>query len=276
MKRIKISHVIVYFLAFLWALITFLPLLITFFSSFKNNAEVYLGTFQLPEIWRVSNYVDAVKIANALVSIGNSLLLSIASTAVVTCVGMLASYALSRKSHLRFIRAAAAYFVIGVMVPIHCTIIPISSMASKLSGKNSYVYLLMVYVAFNLAQAIFLYTGFLNGVSRELDEAAKIDGCNDIKLLLKILLPVSKPIIATEAIFVYIWAYGELIFSLTLISDSSKFTVSRALLSFTGEHATALGPKFAFIIMAVIPSLVMYMLFRRHVEGGFMSGAIKG
>lgn len=92
------------------------------------------------------------------------------------------------------------------MVPVHCTIVPISNIASAVHAKDQYWFLLLVYTTFNLAQAIFLYTGFLNGIDKGLDEAAIIDGCGDIKLLTKVLLPVCKPIIATEAIFVfYLW-----------------------------------------------------------------------
>ena len=118
------------------------------------------------------------------------------------------------------------------MIPIHSTLIPISSMAARWNMKNNFVFLVLVYVCFNLAQGIFLFTGYLDSVSKEIDEAAIIDGCGDLGLLTRILIPICKPIIATEAIFSFIYAYGELIFSLTLISTPEKYTVSRALLSF--------------------------------------------
>ena len=82
-----------------------------------------------------------------------------------------------------------------------------------------------MYTAFNLAQAVYLYIGFIQGIDRELDEAAIIDGCNDVFLLTKILTPICKPIIATETIFVFIYGYGELIFSLILLSKPEKYTV---------------------------------------------------
>lgn len=105
-----------------------------------------------------------------------------------------------------------------------------------------------MYTAFNLAQAVYLYIGFFQGIDRELDEAAIIDGCNDVFLLTKILAPICKPIIATEAIFVFIYGYGELIFSLILLSKPEKYTVSMAMLNFTGEHSTDMEPRFAFIV----------------------------
>ena len=97
--------------------------------------------------------------------------------------------------------------MVGVMIPVHCTIVPISSIASSMGAKNSYWFLVLVYTAFNLAQAVYLYIGFIQGIDRELDEAAIIDGCNDVFLLTKILAPICKPIIATETIFVFIYGY---------------------------------------------------------------------
>ena len=96
------------------------------------------------------------------------------------------------------------FFMVGVMIPVHCTIVPISSIASSIGAKNSYWFLVLVYTAFNLAQAVYLYIGFIQGIDKELDEAAIIDGCNDVSLLTKILAPICKPIIATETIFVFI------------------------------------------------------------------------
>lgn len=274
-NKTKRIHFIIYILALAWGGITLMPLAVTILSSFKNNSEIYMGTFSLPEKWRFGNYLEAARVANALISIRNSLLLALCTVIFVLIIGMMAAYVLSRKK-LFFIKPVNLFFMLGVMVPIHCTIIPISSMATALSAKNSYPFLLLVYVTFNLAQAIFLYTGYLNGIDKELDEAAIIDGCGDISLLVRVLAPICKPIIATEAIFVFIYAYGELIFSLTLISDYSKYTVSRALLSFSGEHATSLGPQFAFIILAMIPTVVLYLMFHEQVESGMLAGAVKG
>lgn len=97
-----------------------------------------------------------------------------------------------------------------------------------------------------------------------------------MSLLTKILAPICKPIIATEAIFVFIYGYGELIFSLILLSKPEKYTVSRAMLNFTGEHSTDMGPQFAFIVMAIIPTLCIYLIFHEKVESGILSGAVKG
>lgn len=174
-------------------------------------------------------------------------LLALITTALVTVIGMMAAYILARK-RLFFVKQLYLFFMVGVMIPVHCTIVPISSIASSIGAKDSYWFLVLVYIAFKLAQAVYLYIGFIQGIDRELDEAAIIDGCNDVFLLTKILAPICKPIIATETIFVFIYGYGKLIFSLILLSKPEKYTVSRAMLNFTGEHSTDMEPQFAFIV----------------------------
>lgn len=267
---------ILYFIAILWLLITFMPMLYALLSSFKTNEEMYQSALQLPRQWRFENYAAADELGHSLRSIGNSLFVAGATTVLEVIVAMMASYAISRKRHIFYARHAYMLFVIGVMVPIHSTLIPISSMAANWKMKNNFLYLILVYTCFNLAQGIFLFTGYLNSVDREVDEAAIIDGCGDVKLLSRVLLPICKPIIATEAIFSFIYAYGELVFSLTLISDPAKYTVPRALLSFWGEFEAQIGPQYAFIVLSSIPTIIIYILFHNQVQSGVMSGAVKG
>ena len=133
----------------------------------------------------------------------------------------MAAYILARKN-FKILSVIKVLFLFGVMVPIHCTIIPINNLATALNAKNQYYFLLFVYSAFQLAQAVFLFTGYLQGVSRDLDEAAIIDGANDWILLFKILIPISKPIMSTVAVLSFVYCYGELMFSMTLLTDVKK------------------------------------------------------
>lgn len=276
MKRRSWKKLILYAIAGVWLLATIIPLLYVFISSFKTNDEMYRSALNLPIYWKIENYVVANELGHSFRSIGNSLLVALSTTVIEVIVAMMAAYAISRKRHIFFARHAYMLFVVGVMVPIHSTLIPISSMAASWGLKNNFAYLVLVYVCFNLAQGIFLFTGFLDSVSREIDEAAIIDGCSDFRLLRSVLLPICKPIIATEAIFSFIYAYGELVFSLTLISDPAKYTVPRAMLSFWGEFSAQMGPQYAFIILSVIPVIIIYVLFHNQIQSGVMSGAVKG
>ncbi len=275
-KRLRIGRLAAYLFGFFWAFMTIFPLLITFLSSMKDNIEINMGMFQLPTVWRFQNYLDAWNDAHIGRAVGNSIFLSVGTTLLVTFVGILGSYVLARKQKWKVTRYLYSMFLVGVMVPIHCTIIPISTLAGRMQAKNEFWFLILVYSAFNLAQAIFLFTGFISNIDREMDEAAYMDGCGDFRLLYKIILPLCKPIISTEAIFIFTFCYGELVFALTLLSEEKKYTMSRAILSFTGNHSVEYGPIFACIIIAVLPMMVFYILFHEKVQAGMMAGAVKG
>lgn len=274
--KAKHRKYILYVIAVIWLMITLMPMIYALISSFKTNDEMYRSALLLPEKWKFENYQIANELGHSLRTIGNSLKVSLATTIVEVIIAMMAAYAISRKRQVFFARHAYMLFVIGVMIPIHSTLIPISSMAAKWDMKNNFLFLVLVYVCFNLAQGIFLFTGYLDSVSKEIDEAAIIDGAGDFTLLTRILLPICKPVIATEAIFSFIYAYGELIFSLTLISEPQKYTVSRALLSFWGEFVAQLGPQYAYIVLSAIPTIVIYVIFHKQIQSGVMIGAVKG
>lgn len=264
-----------YFIAILLAVVTFFPLIVTLLSSFKTNEEILLGMFSWPKVWNFGNYPDAIRIADAGRAIINSLVVAVATLAVTIVIAMPAAYVIARKTY-KYLKVVYILFMAGVMVPVHCTLVSVSRISSTLGMKNSYVFLVLIYTAFNLSQAIFLFTGYIQSLDKGLDEAARIDGCGDVQLLVRILTPVCKPIIATEAILVFIYGYSELIFSLILITDSSKYTVSRSMLNFTTNFTTNYGAEFAFVILSVIPMLIIYLFLHEKVESGILAGAVKG
>jgi raffinose/stachyose/melibiose transport system permease protein len=273
--RLRGNSVLVYAFAIFWSAITIMPLLTTFLSSFKSNPEIFSNMMALPQKWLFENYYSALFGANILRSIINSMILGLGTSLLVVAVSMLASYVFSRKSHF-FVKPLYLLFLTGLMLPVHTAIIPLSKIAAGLKLIDSYLYLIPVYAAFQLPQAIFLATGYINGISRELDEAATIDGCNMFSILYYIFVPISAPIISTVTVLSFVYGYSELIFSIILLTDKNKFPVSRALMFFTGERVTRMGPVFAAIIIAVIPMVVLYIIFHEKVQKGMVAGAVKG
>lgn len=273
-KRIVLPAFLYLFAAF-WTFMTLFPLVLTVMSSLNDNEGILLGMLNFPETLMWSNYAAAIQRANMGRAVLNSILMATASTLVVIMVGMMASYVLSRKQ-FKLNKFIFALFIIGVMVPIHSTIIPIASLATSIGGRNTYWYITMVYATFNLSQAVFLFTGYLSGIDRELDEAATIDRCTPIELLIRILMPVSKPVIATVAILTFIFGYGELIFAMLLLTDERMFNIARAMLTFQGGYQDQLGPIFASIVIAVTPMIAIYVIFHTKIQSGMLAGAVKG
>lgn len=271
----KLYRFLLYLIGFTVAASMLFPLIITILSSMKSNTDIMLGMLSLPKTWLLGNYPEAIEIADAVHSIRNSLLIALLTLILSILVAFPASYVLARKTY-NFVKPIYYLFMAGVMVPVHCTLTSISEIASKLALKNNYLFLVLVYVAFNLSQAVFLFSGYIKGLSKDFDEAARIDGAGELRIVWRILFPLCKPIIATEAILIFIYGYCELIFSLILITDQQKYPVSRAMLNFTSNHMTSYGPQFAFVIMSIIPMFILYVVLHKQVQAGMLSGAIKG
>lgn len=198
-------------------------------ASFKTNSEIYLNLLSFPKKIMFQNYISANKTADALNTIKNSLVVATLTTVFNTVVGMMAAYILSRKDY-KFLKWVYVFFMIGVMVPVHCTLIPINNIATALNAKNNLFFLILIYVAFGMSQAI----------------------------------------------FVFIYGYSELVFSMILMTDTKYFTVSRAMLNFSSAHTQEIGSQFAYVVMSVIPMLIIYIVFHKQIEKGMLSGAIKG
>jgi len=270
-----IKSTLIYAFAAIWAFMTLFPLAITLISSVNTNEGILLGMLNIPETFMWSNFEAAFLRANMGVAVLNSIFMATLSTVIVIIVGMMAAYVLARKN-FKLNKLIFALFIVGVMVPIHSTIIPIAGLATRIGGRNTYWFISMVYATFNLSQAVFLFTGYLSGVDKELDEAAIIDGCSEVGVLVRVLLPISRPVIATVAILAFIFAYGELIFAMLLLTNESMFNIARAMLTFQGGYQDQLGPIFASIVIAVTPMILIYMIFHEKIQSGMLAGAVKG
>ena len=274
-KDTSVFNKFLFYFAVFWSIITIMPLFTTLLSSFKSNNEIFSNMLSLPQVWLFQNYYDALFGANILRSVINSMILGLGTAVAAVLISLLAAYVFSRKTHF-FVKPLYFLFLAGLLLPVHTALIPLSKLAAGFRLINSYPYMIAVYTAFMLPQSIFLATGYLNGIPREMDEAAVIDGCGMFGVFRHVLFPMSTPIISTIAILSFVYGYSELIFSIIFLTDRNLFPVSRGLMFFTGERITRMGPVFAAIIIAVIPMIILYLIFHEKVQKGMVVGAIKG
>jgi len=277
MAKLRKNIVIPTVFSIFWSLITLYPFVTTFFSSLKNNDEIFGNMFALPTSFRYQNYFDAITGARMDRAIFNSLFVTSMTTIILVIVGSMAGYALARFRY-KVMNFVYVLFILGIMLPIHSTLIPLAKTVSSTPwlGPNSFSTLMLIYVAFQLPVTIFIITGFMRGISRELDEAATIDGCGPVRILFQIILPLAKPGIATAAIISFLFVYNELIFAVIFLSKPAKYTISLAMLFFVGDRNIRMGPIFASIILAVLPMIIIYLVFSEKVQKGMTAGAIKG
>ena len=205
----------------------------------------------------------------------NSTIVSGATAVIVTIVASLAGYAMSR-----FV-FRGKYWIVGLllltqMFPLVMLIAPMFKMLSPLGLTNSLTGLVIVYVAFNVPFATFLMQSFFDGIPKDLEDAAMIDGATRFTAFRQIILPLTLPGIAATLGFVFTAAWSELLFALMLISDNKATTFPVGLLSFVSKFSVDFGQMMAAGVLALIPACLFFLLIQRYLVQGLTAGAVKG
>lgn len=254
--------------------VSLFPLLFSLLSSFKNNTTIYAAPFALPDGLSFENYLYAFRNTSLLRGMVNSLLYSVLSIALIVLMALLISYAY--RIRVPGYRVVFLFFIAGMALPVHAMLVPLASIINQLKLRDTLIGIVGVYAATNVSLAVFLMNGYMKGISSELDEAALMDGCGHFRLLFQILLPLMKPVISTVVIMTFLRVYNDLIFSMLLISDKSRATMSVALMAFKSEYDINYGGTFAAICVSIIPIIVIYIAFQKQIEAGLAAGSVKG
>ena len=205
----------------------------------------------------------------------NSVIVSASTAFIVTILASLAGYALSR-----FIFRGKVWIVVLMlltqMFPLVMLVAPIFKMLSPLGLTNSLTGLVVVYVAFNVPFATFLMQSFFDGIPKDLEEAAMIDGATRFRAFRQIILPLTLPGIAATLGFVFTAAWSELLFALMLISGADASTFPVGLLTFVSKFSVDFGQMMAAGVMALIPACLFFLFIQRYLVQGLTAGAVKG
>lgn len=166
--------------------------------------------------------------------------------------------------------------LVGLMVPAMMLIIPQFVLAKQMGLIDSLLGLVVFYVATSMALNTYLLRGFFEGIPRELDDAMQMDGANAWTRYWRLVLPLSTPALATTTIFTFLAAWDEFAWALTIINDPAKRTLPLAIQLFQGQNATQWGLVFAASCVAVLPVIVVFLIFQKYFVQGLTSGAVKG
>ena len=168
------------------------------------------------------------------------------------------------------------YFLMGMMIPVHCILIPLFTRFSKLHLTNSLTGLVLPYLTLSLPLTIFIMVGFFKSLPNELFEAACIDGCSIYKIFVTIAFPLSKTGLFVTGLMSFVANWNELLLAMVFISDDAKKTLPVSLSKFVGPYNTNYSQMFAAIVIAIIPTIVVYCCFSNQIVDGLTTGAVKG
>ncbi len=256
-------------------LLVLLPMFFMVLSSLKTTREIFQRPFSLPAslIWQ--NYPAVWEAAHFSIYFRNSVVVTIASMALILVTSTLAAYALGRYQ-FRGNDLIYVYFLTGIMVPIRLAIIPLFILMRDLHLLDTYWSLILVYAASGLPSAIFILTGFFRTLPRDLDNAARIDGAGELSVLVRVMLPLVRPALAIVTVYNIIPIWNDFFFPLVFIHQDRLKTLPLGMTVFFGEFATNWALLFAGLTLAAAPVIGLYILMSQQFIKGLTAGAVKG
>ena len=273
--RAGLGGVLKWILLIYFAMYTLFPLIWLFISSFKTNTELFADPFSLPAVWQIGNYINALKVSGLIKMMGNSILIGGLSTVLnVLCASMLA-YCLSR-FRFKGRETIFTFFAAGILVPLNALMVPYFVIISKIGLYDTHAGLILLYSAIGIPMSTFIIRGLMDSLSREIEEAAYIDGCGFFGRYFRIILPLSRNGLVTAATFQFLTCWNEFVFANLLTSSQNVRTIQLGIRYFTNQFSTDFVSMYAAIVISIVPSIVGYMIFQKQIVSGLTSGAVKG
>ena len=275
MKR-EIFKILFYTGISIAALLWLSPILMLCMAAVRDTSEFYakLNLFSLPQKFSPGNFARAWGEGELSRYFINGLLVTCIKVPSGILISSMCAFALTRLK----MKGKDLFFsliLLGMMLPIQLTLIPLNTVYARLRLINTYYGLIFAYIGFGIPLGVLVFRGFFRSIPKELDEAAYIDGCGKWRLFFSIILPISKPAIVTILILDFLNTWNEFLVQSVLITKDSMKTIPYGLLSFVGEFTTDYGLLSAGVLLSIIPVFIVYLIFQRHfVEG--VSGALKG
>jgi raffinose/stachyose/melibiose transport system permease protein len=273
----KASNIWQYAVLLLFAFIFGFPLLWTVYSSFKPTKEIIKSVWSLPTTLSTKGYDAVLANDDFGVFYRNSIILTVVSAPLVTLVSALAAFGFAR---VRFPGREIFFylFVMGIVIPVHVTLIPLFILMRDLSLLGSLFSVVLALMAFSLPVSIFILRGFFEQIPIELEEAARIDGVSTFGLFWRIFLPLARPALTTVLILAGVGAWNEFLFTLTFVGiNSDAYTLPLGIATFVKSlGVTYLDRMFAGLTLTVIPILVFYFVMQKQIIKSLTAGALSG
>ncbi len=283
LPRFQVHILFEYIVMYVWMLFVIFPFAWMISLSFRETKAVYKNLFfQSIEEITFNNYVYLFKgefpyrhiqvfFLNAL---KNSVVVTVVSVICILVVSLLAGYAFSK---IKFTgRDALFYFLLaGMMVPVQVIMLPLFRIVKIVGIQNSLLSVIFPYIALGIPLSTFLFTGFFKNLPNALIEAAKIEGASNFKTLMKIALPLSGPVIGANLIFQFMFTWNEFPLALVLLSRANLYTLPLEITKVQGQYMTPWNIVATAVMAAIIPVIVVYLIFQKQFISGLTSGAIK-
>lgn len=262
-------------LGLFWLAVTTVPFLFMVMTSFKSQQESFSSSvWALPKALDLVNYRSVLE-GPFLTYFKNSVMVVVISVVLIMLISAMAAFAFARM-RFRLNDALFGLIVAGMIVPIHITLVPIYLLTRQLGLYDSQFALIGPYVATSLPISVFILTEFMRQIPKELEEAARLDGCGPFAIFFKVFLPLSGPGLSTIAIYNGIMLWNEFIFAYVLTSSTSTRTLPLAIWDYQGQYTSNIPAILAVVTLTSLPLVVAYAFGQEKIVKGMMAGSLKG
>ncbi|MCX7027231.1 MAG: carbohydrate ABC transporter permease [Spirochaetes bacterium] len=257
-----------------YCLVIFYPLLNMILSSFKTTREIFMTPFSLPKKFNFTNYRTVWIDKGFNRYFFNSLWMTTVSMAFVLLLGSMAAYGVSR--YVYKIRTGIyLIFLSGIMLPLKAAIIPLFILMKKLGFTDKPISVILIFIAMGLPSTIFILSGFMKTIPKDLEYAARIDGCNDWAIYRLVVMPVVAPAIALVTIYNSVPLWNDFFFPLVFLQNQKYRTLPLGLNAFFGQYSTDWSLLFTALTIAIVPIIVLYLFMAKYFIKGMTAGAVK-
>ena len=272
----KISALSVHAILLAYTALALFPIVLTLINSVKARKAIFGAPLALPtpSTFSLIGYQKVFSDSSVMGYYVNSLTVTVVTVAAVLLIGAMAAWGLS-EYRFKGNTLLKLFFAIGIMVPIRLGSVEILKMMTHLDLNNTLTALILVYTAQGLPLSIFILSEFVEQIPRDLREAARCDGLSEYNIFFWIILPLLRPAVATVAVFTMIPVWNDLWFPLILAPSGGKQTITLGIQQFIGQYIIDWNSVLAALSTAIIPVLILYMLFSRQLIRGLTSGAVK-
>ena len=260
----------------LGALAVLYPMGLFLINSLKTNAEFVVAPLALPSYWAFENYLEAWNKANMARLIGNSVLVSVATTILTVLLASMMAFGL-HAFRFRGQGALLASVVMTLTIPAQVYIIPLYIVVISLKLTNNHLALILPYTAGALPLAVVLFRNYFAGLPNELIDAARMDGSSNLDIYWRILMPLARPAVGAVGIFTFVGAWNEFFLALVFIQRKELYTLPLGTQVFaTSEYSIDFTLLFAAFSISMLPMVIVYLLLQRQFIAGIAGGALKG
>ena len=273
--KTKIVHGFIYAFLVILALIYLLPLAWVVITSLKDDSVLMISPWALPERPMFENYSYSWVMGHLGTATLNSFIVCTITLFFSMIIGAMAAFGIA-KMRWKLSKLMLTYFMVGMMIPVHCVLIPLFVQFSSLKLSNTLVGIIIPYITFSLPITIYIMAGFFEGIPNELFESACIDGCSVFRMFTTVGIPLAKTGFMVTGLMTFVGNWNELLLAMVFISKEAKKTLPVSLTKFVGPYHTNYCQMFAAIMIAVIPTIIVYCCFANQIVEGLTAGAVKG